>query len=149
MPSVPKSSAGYFAAPGMDLVDLFVGAEGTLGVVTSVTVRTAPSPPAPCEMLVWCRDEPGGLALVSSLREASHRTWRDRDARGIDVAAIEHLDRRSLDLLREDGVDRREAVAIPPDAALALLVRLDLPAGTTAARCYEELGAIGDGRAPD
>jgi hypothetical protein len=32
MPSVRKLAAGYYAAPGMDLVDLFIGAEGTLGV---------------------------------------------------------------------------------------------------------------------
>ena len=37
-PSVRKLAAGYYAAPDMDLVDLFIGAEGTLGVVTSVTL---------------------------------------------------------------------------------------------------------------
>ena len=37
-------------------------------------------------------------------------TWRQRDPRGIDVAAIEHLDRRCLEILREDGADRRSDV---------------------------------------
>ena len=39
MPAVPKRSAGYYAAPGMDLIDLFIGSEGTLGVITQVTFR--------------------------------------------------------------------------------------------------------------
>ena len=39
MPKVAKLSAGYFAAPGMDLIDLFIGSEGTLGIVTAVTLR--------------------------------------------------------------------------------------------------------------
>jgi len=38
-----QSLAGYFAAPEMDLIDLFVGAEGTLGVMTEVTLRVRPS----------------------------------------------------------------------------------------------------------
>src|SRR2546423_838921 len=39
MPAVPKNSAGYFAAAGMDLIDLFIGSEGTLVVITEVTLR--------------------------------------------------------------------------------------------------------------
>ena len=39
MPAVPKCSAGYFAAPDMDLIDLFIGAEGTLGVIVDATLR--------------------------------------------------------------------------------------------------------------
>ena len=34
-----KNAAGYFIEPDMDLVDLFIGAEGTLGVVTEITIR--------------------------------------------------------------------------------------------------------------
>ena len=37
MPQLAKVSAGYFAAPGMDVVDLFIGSEGTLGVMTEIT----------------------------------------------------------------------------------------------------------------
>ena len=40
MPDVPKRSAGYHCAAGMDAIDLFVGAEGTLGFVVDATLRT-------------------------------------------------------------------------------------------------------------
>jgi D-lactate dehydrogenase (cytochrome) len=33
-----KNAAGYYAAPGMDLIDLFIGSEGTLGLVTQIEV---------------------------------------------------------------------------------------------------------------
>src|SRR3569832_823140 len=48
MPDVPKVSAGYFGAPGMDLIDLIIGSEGTLGVITEVSLRVLPARPAMC-----------------------------------------------------------------------------------------------------
>ena len=44
MPRVAKRSAGYHAEPGMDLVDLFIGAEGTLGIVTAACIKLFPRP---------------------------------------------------------------------------------------------------------
>ena len=64
MPDVPKLSAGYFAAPGMDLIDLFIGAEGTLGVVVDVTLRVLAPRPAWCLAFVPFADRDAGLAFV-------------------------------------------------------------------------------------
>ncbi|MEW6070819.1 MAG: FAD-binding oxidoreductase, partial [Candidatus Thermoplasmatota archaeon] len=38
MPSV-KSVAGYYTKPKMDLIDLFIGSEGTLGVITEIEIK--------------------------------------------------------------------------------------------------------------
>ena len=46
------------------------------------------------------------MALVDDLRHAATTTGAS-GVNGIDVAAIEHLDARSLAVLREDGVDRQ------------------------------------------
>lgn len=139
MPDVPKRSAGYYAEPGMDLIDLFIGSEGTLGVVTSVTLRVIEAPPAVCLALVPISSEARGLELVSTLRNAAHETWRTRDRDGINVSAIEHMDRRSLELLVEDGEDRRQQVTIPSRTALLLLVQLELSSPIDQAAAYEEI----------
>ena len=149
MRDVPKCSTGYFAKPGMDLIDLFIGAEGTLGVITEATIRVLAAPPAAAVALVPVTSEAAALTLVRDLREASQRTWRTQGPNGIDVAAIESLDRRCLQILREDGVDRRSDVAVPDDTEIVLLIQLELPPRTTVERAYEEIAASLDPNPPD
>jgi len=138
-PAVPKSSAGYFAADEMDLVDLFIGAEGTLGVIVDATLRVLPARPAVALALIPLPSERGGLALVDDLRRASQASWRTGDPQGIDVSAIEHLDSRCLEILREDGVDHVQNITIPTGTSLLLIVQLELPAETTGARIFDEI----------
>ncbi len=44
MPATRKNASGYFVAPEMDGVDLFIGSEGTLGVICEVEARLLPKP---------------------------------------------------------------------------------------------------------
>jgi D-lactate dehydrogenase (cytochrome) len=115
----------------MDLVDLFVGAEGTLGVVTEVTVDLAPLPASSVACWLPVDDEARGFEIVRRLRDASQATWRTGDAAGIDICAIEHFDRRCIELLREDGADRTHGVPLAPDAAMVLIFTMDLAAPTS------------------
>jgi D-lactate dehydrogenase (cytochrome) len=149
MPEVPKLSAGYFSAPGMDLIDLFLGSEGTLGVITEVTLRVLPARPAMCLAFVPFDNRAAALAFVTRMRDAARETWRTGDARGLDVAAIEHMDARCLEVLREDGADRALGVALPDRAAIALLVTIELNAAMTSAQAFDEIGRARDRGAPD
>jgi len=128
----------------MDLIDLFIGAEGTLGVITEVTLRVVDPAPARCLVLVACPTEAVALALVAALRDESARTWRTRDPHGLDVAAIEHMDERSIALVHEDGADAKHGVRVPAHAATLLLLDLELPPRTTADEVYGQIGAYGE-----
>jgi D-lactate dehydrogenase (cytochrome) len=143
MPDVVKLAAGYFAAPSMDLIDLFIGSEGTLGIVSEATLRVVPHRPAHCLALVPFSTRKGAIAFVARLRDAATATWRSKDPAGMDVSAIEHMDARCLALLREDGADRQFGVDVP-DAAIALLVTLELPSQTTAADAFDQIGRFKD-----
>jgi D-lactate dehydrogenase (cytochrome) len=127
MPDVVKRSAGYHAEPDMDLIDLFIGSEGTLGVITTVTFRALSPVPTTASALVPCASEEAAIALVADLR------------REPAVAAIEHMDRRCLDILRDDGTERRNEVGFPFATALALLVQLELDPGTTETQAFDEI----------
>ena len=149
MPRVPKLSAGYFAQPDMDLIDLFIGSEGTLGVVTAATLRIVAERPAFCLVLVPFDDRTRGLHFVERLRAVSLETRRTRDPRGVDASSVEHMDERCLALLREDGADRASGVSIPASAKLVLLVTLELRSGTKADQLFEDLGNAAGGDAAD
>ena len=149
MPDVPKRSAGYFIAPGMDLIDLFIGSEGTLGVIADVTFRTAPLPYASCRALVPLPSEERAIELTGHLRAGALGTWFSRDAFGIDVSAIEHIDARSIAVIREDGVDRKLHVSLPSGSAVALLIDLELSRAASHTPWLSQLEAIDDLEAPD
>ncbi len=149
MPNVPKRSAGYYATPGMDLIDLFIGSEGTLGVITEVTLRVMAPAPWSALALIPCASEGRALAVAEALRAASIATFRFGDPAGIQVAAIEDMDRRSIEVLREDGADVKHQVAFPADTAVALLAQLELPPGLDATRAYEQIGNFAAPGAPD
>ena len=89
------------------------------------------------------------MALVSDLRHASIETWKHRDPHGIDIAAIESLDRRCLDILHEDGVDRRNDITLPGGTEMLLIIQLESPAGTPDTAIFRELSSALEPGAPD
>jgi D-lactate dehydrogenase (cytochrome) len=89
MPATRKNATGYFVAPEMDAVDLFIGSEGTLGVICEVEVRLLSKPEGLLSGVVFFADEADVLALVADAR--SH----------VDARALEFFDQESLNFLRE------------------------------------------------
>jgi D-lactate dehydrogenase (cytochrome) len=122
----------------MDLVDLFVGSEGTLGVISEAELRTAPRR---LRLLGW-------LPLSSEARALSVcERLRSPDS-GLAVASIESLDKRSLELLREDGADREHGVSLPSDADSVLLFAIEIDGATedgVLERVSKSLGDSADG----
>lgn len=125
-PAVPKVSAGYFADAAMDVVDLFVGSEGTLGVVTEVVVDLTPLPASQWTCWLPCATEQRALEIVGALRDAAHEARRTSGETGLEVPAIEWIDARSVALLREDGIDVRHGVPLADEVAAALVFSLDV-----------------------
>lgn len=89
-----KSAAGYYAADDMDMIDLFIGMEGTLGVITAIDLRVIPAPEAINGLTIFLPSEDAALKSVRILRgEAGPVSVRP--------AAIEFFNSGALDLLRE------------------------------------------------
>jgi len=124
LPALKKVSAGYYASDPMDLVDLFVGSEGTLGLITEITVRLVALPVAALTTLVFLGSCEEAISLATSLRAEAARSRTDPSHP--DVRAIESMDAESLDLLRKHGDTRRLRVSVPERARVALLLEIEL-----------------------
>ena len=103
-----KNAAGYFIDPDMDLVDLFIGAEGTLGVVTEATLRLLPAPGAVWSLMAFLPSTAAVVGFVQPLRQAPN-TGPAR------LAALEYFDSRALTFLREHA-DEMASKDIPVPA---------------------------------
>jgi D-lactate dehydrogenase (cytochrome) len=75
MPRTRKQASGYYVAPEMDLLDLFIGSEGTLGVIVEVEVALLPKPQGLLSGVVFFRSDADLLAFV---REARNRSLANR-----------------------------------------------------------------------
>ena len=120
-----KGVAGY------DLAGLMVGSEGTLGVITEVTVRLRPLRTGAPRTVV------GFFDTLAEAGDAVHRVT----ARGLQPAAFEMIDRVCL-----QAVNSWKHAGLPEDAAALLLAQTDLPepaAEHEAAAIHAEFVAAG------
>ncbi|MEN7972803.1 MAG: FAD-binding oxidoreductase, partial [Verrucomicrobiota bacterium] len=99
-----KSAAGYFVKPDMDLVDLFIGAEGTLGIVTEITIKLLPAPEQINGLVAFFSVERKALEFVEFLRGTGS---------AMPPVAIELFDSQSLDLLRRMKAENEGFADLP------------------------------------
>jgi len=95
---------------GYDLVGLFVGSEGTLGIATEVTVRLSPVPSATEVQLALFRSLDDACASVTDIIAAR-----------LEPSALEILDRLTIEAVERSVF----AAGYPRDAEAVLLVELE------------------------
>ena len=154
MPHTRKHASGYFVAPQMDLLDLFIGSEGTLGVVVEIEVDLLPKPEALLSGVVFfsAADDLIAFVQVARARSLTNRELResgprlgalldkalevtDRHARQqsagsgesltqLDARALEYFDSESLNFLRQ------KYEMIPAEAVGAVFFEQETTAAT-------------------
>lgn len=107
-----KNAAGYHVRPGMDWLDLFIGSDGTLGIVTRCRLKLLPRPAEFIGGILFFGEEEHCWELVKALRSPSQGR--------ISPCSLEYFDRFSLNLLR------RKFFNIPEFAQAALFFEQDI-----------------------
>ncbi len=99
-----KNTAGYYLRPDIDYIDLFIGSEGTLGVVTEAELALLRTPDSLFTGVVFFESDEQALHAVDDLRPTPL------------LRMLEYLDGGSLDLLRPRFPE------IPVEARACLLI---------------------------
>jgi D-lactate dehydrogenase (cytochrome) len=148
-PALRKTSAGYLVAQDMDPIDLFIGAEGTLGIITEVELALRPLPTELCA-LVFVPDDETAVAMTHTLRERTRATLAGERPEGLAVRSIEYFDARCLQLIQDEGELDKLRVEVPPAAGAALLLIQELPQGSDDGAVMEQLDSAfaGEPRGP-
>jgi D-lactate dehydrogenase (cytochrome) len=124
-PRLKKCSAGYHCASPMELIDLFLGSEGTLGIITELDLRVVRKPQVVTGLAFFPEVE-RGLRFAGELRLRSLRTRKTLGRPGLDVRSIELFDRGCLNLLAAEGKLYARRLRIPSGSEACLLFEVEL-----------------------
>jgi len=115
-----KNVAGYYVEEGMDLIDLFIGSEGTIGVVTEAELALAPRLGNLLTALIFFPSEHDAIGFVHWVR-GDHPKGR---AYAELPESIEYFDSNSLYLLRLRRKESTTPMEIPefPEGAVAAIL---------------------------
>jgi FAD/FMN-containing dehydrogenase len=119
-PNVTKNAAGYALQDvkrkdgSFDLTPLFVGSQGTLGIVTEATLATVPHNPNTTLIAAFVDDLVVAEEIVTDLRKLSE-----------GPSAIEVVDSNLLDFVQRTNPNQLRGILNPPFPQLVLLIEFD------------------------
>ena len=109
-----KNTSGYFAKKNMDAIDLFIGSEGTLGVITRIKLKLVDLPEKILSCVIFFNQEKDALSFINKARDISYQTRREKLKDSLDALALEFFDKNTLKFLMNDYPN------IPKDAEAAV-----------------------------
>jgi len=96
MPNV-KNASGYYAKDDMEIIDLFIGCEGTLGIITEVEIKIIPKPEFIYGLTSFFKNEEDALKFVRAVRG-------DSGGYKTKPAALEYFNHNALKLLKSQKI---------------------------------------------
>ncbi|MFA4991230.1 MAG: FAD-binding oxidoreductase [Candidatus Omnitrophota bacterium] len=127
MPGI-KTAAGYYVKDNMDLLDIFIGHEGTLGLISEIEIALGVPPENIMSFFGFFSKETDALDFI-------------KDAKRQNALSIEYMDSNSLSLLRTKYPN------VPRDAACLVYFEQDFKKGAEDALVDQWTGLLEKHRA--
>ena len=97
-----KNSAGYFFHKNMDAIDLFIGSEGTLGIISEVKLKLLDAPENLFSGMLFFNSKNDALNFSDETRKLSVHSQQNKFNDEINARGIEFFDKGALQFLKED-----------------------------------------------
>lgn len=141
-----KSAAGYYVREDMDLLDIIVGSEGTLGVITELTLKLSKRPRHTLAVVAFTQNQKIAIDLVHAIRGDFQDKRFDR-LHSHKALAIEYFDSNSIDLLRTQQMTTGVFSQIPelkPEYEDAIYVEYGFETAEELDQTVTDLGSLLD-----
>lgn len=126
--------AGYFIHPDMDLIDLFIGSQGTLGIISELELVLMPAPKLLAGVTAFFPDDGCALSYVRAMKRFTPKP-----------ASIEFFNRNALALVEAQKLETpafRQLQELPPDYCAAVYVEFNLNAEAELYPALESLVSV-------
>ena len=122
-PDVRKNASGYFSAENMDAIDLLIGSEGTLGIITEIELKILDKPESFLSGIIFFEDEKDLINFTDEVKQISLQARETQFSstaiqnseskiqNQIDASLLEYFDANSLRFISEKFPDTPENMA--------------------------------------
>lgn len=117
-PNVRKNASGYFSSAKTDAIDLFIGSEGTLGVITEIEFKLLAKPEGFLSGIIFFKESSDLLNFVNEARNLSFETRKAKFgtqhsalSTQIDATLLEYFDDQALNFIKEKFAEVPEHMA--------------------------------------
>lgn len=129
-----KNASGYYIEDNMDAIDLFIGSDGTLGVITEIEAMLSPLPQIIWGVSCFFRREADSVEFVIALRDKLDQ-----------IASIEFFDGDALAVLRHQRTRNTAFAGLPavdPVMNAAIYVELHCDTEEDAFQRLRKIGSL-------
>ena len=128
-----KNASGYYCKADMDAIDLLIGSDGTLAVLTEIEISLLPTPAMTWGVTAFFPDQYKAVAYTKQVRSIAE-----------GIAAIEYFDTCALDILRKQKAENTAFAGLPflpEEYGCAVYTELHCDSEEQAYELLEKLGA--------